>query len=280
MSPTPPDKPLVLAQNDLDALAALSLKGYRFLTCRHLSLLYFPSQEACQQRMAGLCRAGLVLRLFIPGAQGEKEEVVYTLAPSGARELARRRGLSPLGLASPRKPSYLFLEHGLRIADFMCALEAALQGGAARLLAWRSERQFRGPGGRAVKVPDPFAPDQKIPVIPDGLFSLAVDGRVEHFALEADRGTMSPLAMRKKMLGYIQLYRRGLHQTFFGVPHFRVLMVTTTVYRRGRLRAILREIGYCPNMFWFGLWRDISPATVLGHIWLKCREQVRHSLLE
>ncbi|HEX77597.1 MAG TPA: hypothetical protein G4O03_04195 [Dehalococcoidia bacterium] len=250
------------------------------MTCRHLSLLYFPSEDACHERMSELYRAGLVTRLFIPTTDEEKREVVYTLARPGARELARLTRISPLGLASPKKPSFLFLEHGLRVADFMCSLEAALKGSGGRLVCWRSERELKSPRGRVMRVPHPFEPGEQIPVIPDGLFSLGINSRVEHFFLEADRGTMPLAAMKKKMLGYIQLYGKGLHHIYFGIPHFRVLLVTSTPYRRERLREALRGIGYCPNMFWFAIWWDISPQKTLGKIWLKCRDQAGHSLLE
>jgi len=230
--------------------------------------------------MSEFCQAGLVTRLFIPTTDIERRDVVYTLARLGARELARLRDMSQLGLATTGKPSYLFLEHGLRISDFMCSLEAALKGSEAQLLSWRSERQLKSTRGRALKVPHPFQLGEKIPVIPDGFFSIGIDERVEHFSLEADRGTMSLFAMKKKLMGYIQLYRRGLHRSYFGIPHFRVLLVTNTPYRRDKLRETLHEIGYCPNMFWFAVWRDISPGVVLQEIWLKCRDQAHHSLLE
>jgi hypothetical protein len=267
-------------RNDLNVFKALSLKGYRFLTCRHLSLLHFPSQEVCEQSMARLVKGGFVLRLFLPTIDDGPRMALYTLTLRGARELAGLTGVSPVGLATARKPSHLFLEHSLRISDFMCSMEAALKQGPARLLLWKSDRQLKGSGGRALRVPHPSQPGERIPVIPDGLFSLGIEGRVEHFFLEADRGTMSPFAIRKKMLGYVQLYRRGLHKQAFGLPHFRVLLVTTTPFRRDKLRGVLKAIGYCPNMFWFGLWRDVSPNAVLGQMWLRCRDQRPHSLLE
>lgn len=227
-----------------------------------------------------LCQAGLVTRLFIPTTDEERRDVVYTLARPGARQLARLKGISQLGLASTTKPSYLFLEHGLRTSDFMCSLEAALKGSGACILSWKSERQLKSSKGRALRVPHPFELGEKIPVIPDGLFSLRIGERVEHFFLEADRGTMSLFAMRKKMLGYVQLYRKELHRSYFSIPHFRVLLVTNTSYRRDKLRETLHKIGYCPNMFWFAVWWDISPEKILSKIWTKCRGWSRHSLLE
>ena len=273
-------KPLTLNRTDLDILCVLSLKGYRFLTCHHLKLLYFAAEADCMKRMTELCEMGLTARLFTPTSDVQKQEAIYTLTRFGARQLAILKGISSLGLASTGKPSYLFLEHGLRVSDFMCSLEAATKPKGIKLACWKSERQLRSPRGRALKIPHPFEAGDKISVIPDGLFSLEIDKRVEHFFLEADRGTMSLFTMRNKLLGYIQLYRRRLHQEHFNIPHFRVLLVTNTLYRINKLREILRKIGYCPNMFWFAVWKDISPEKILSKIWLKCREQEQYSFLE
>jgi hypothetical protein len=230
--------------------------------------------------MTELCEIGLVTRLFIPTNEGQKQEAIYTLSQLGARQLASFKGISLSGMASTRKPSYLFMEHGLRVSDFMCSLGAALKATGIKLLYWKSERQLKSPGGRTLKVSNPFDTEYKIPIIPDGLFSLEIDKKVEHFFLEADRGTMSLLSMRNKMMGYIQLYRRRLHQEHFKIPHFRVLLVTNTSYRMDKLREIMRKIGYCPNMFWFAIWKDISPEKIFNKIWFKCREKEQYSLLK
>jgi hypothetical protein len=271
---------LSLSQSDFDILFALSLKGYRFLTCHHLSMLYFGSEDECQARMAKLCQTGIVSRLFVPTTDQKKQEAVYTLTRAGAQELARFQGINSLGLASFRKPSYLFLEHALRISDFMCSVEAALRRAGTCLLLWKSERQLKSPRGRPLRVPHPFELGEKIPVIPDGLFSLRIGNQDEHFFLEADRGTMSIFAMRNKMLGYVQLYRKRLYRDAFHIPHFRVLVVTSTLFRRERLCQALREIGYCQNMFWFAIWRDVCPEKILAKIWLKSRDPEPRSLLE
>lgn len=280
MSQLTSDKPLPLTQSDLDALYALSLKDYRFLTCRHLAMLYYSSEIACKERMTILCQAGLATRLYVPTTNGKRGDVIYTLSRIGAHELASLRNMSPVGLATIRKPSYFFLEHGLKVSDFMCSLEAALKHTNAQLLSWKSERQLKSNTGRVLKVPHPFELGEKIPVIPDGFFSIGINARVEYLFLEADRGTMSLYAMKKKLFGYIQLYRSQLHKRFFGIPHFRVLLVTNTAYRRDRLRKVLRELGYCQNMFWFSTWEYIEPVTILSKIWLKSRDQIHHSLLE
>lgn len=230
--------------------------------------------------MLGFCQIGLITPLFIPTIDNKERAVVYTLAVPGAHELARLTGISHLGLASSRKPSFLFLEHGLRVSDFMCCLEAALKDNKANLLSWKSERQLKSAGGKPLKVPNPLELGEKIPVIPDGFFSIEIDSRKEHFFLEADRGTMALYTMKKKMLGYIQLYRKQLHKQTFGIPHFRVLLITNTAYRLNKLREIMHRLGYCPNMFWFTRWEDITPQRILEPIWLRCQDQKSHSLLK
>ena len=75
--------------------------------------------------------------------------------------------------------------------------------------------------------------------------------------MEADRGTMGIDSIRRKMLAYVGLIRQGLHKTAYGLPYFRVLIVTTTIYRRDRFRVALESIGYCQNMFLFTPWQEI-----------------------
>jgi hypothetical protein len=81
MPKTKKQKFLKLTQRDITILWKLSLNGYRFLTCHHLSLLYFPSESSCKRRMRLLRQAGLVQRCFTPVIrEKEKRESVYTLA--------------------------------------------------------------------------------------------------------------------------------------------------------------------------------------------------------
>lgn len=275
------EKPIQLSPIDLEILESLSVKGYRFLSCEHLTMLYFPSLEACAKRMNELCEAGLAMRLFLPSIVNEKLEPVYTLNRAGARELARLHHLNPGTLVtSIRKPSYFFLEHSLKVSSFMCSLTVALENTPLKLVRWESEYSIRSSRGKALRVPDPFNARDKIPVIPDGLFALEDNGVVDYFFLEADRGTMAMSSIARKMLGYIQLFRRGLHRQFFDLPYFRVLFVTTTQYRRNQARTALRKIGYCPNMFLFALWKDVNPQMIKEATWLKCHQDTLHSIFK
>lgn len=262
-------KSLNLNQRDIDILWKLSLKGYRFLTCQHLAMLHFSTEGSCRKRMEQFQKSGLVEKCFTPVVhQGEKRKVVYTLTAKGAREFSRVSGGSAKGLAGSKKFSAFFLEHELKISKFMCSLEAALKSKDSRLLFWKSQNELRS---LHLKVANPRARGERIPVIPDGLFSIAAEGRLEHFFLEADRGTMGLPEIAKKMLGYVEFYRKGIHQDIFRLPYFRVLLVTTTPQRIKKMMVELRKISLCQNMFLFTMWAHISPLSILERIWLKCR---------
>jgi len=279
--PTKFAEPLILSPIDLDVLGLLAATGYRFLTCHHLSMVCFPSTENCSSRMGELCNAGLVTKMYLPTVEDEKPEPIYTLNRAGARELVRLRHLDPKGLtASVRKPSHLFLEHSLKISTFMCSLQSALKEKHVELVLWRNERTFRSARGKSLTVPHPLELGQKIPVVPDGLFALKKVDRTSYFFLEADRGTMSLASINQKMLGYIQFFRKRLHTQLHNVPNFRVLFVTTTPYRRDQMRAALKHMGYCPNMFLFALWKDITPETILESIWSICHKGTLCSMLD
>ena len=267
----PLKKTLKLDQRDIHILWKLSLRGYRFLTCPQLSLLYFPDENSCKQRMRQLCKAGLVEKCFTPVVhQSDEKKEVYTLTLRGARELSRALKTSSARLAGSSNFSAFFLEHELLTSQFMCTLEAALANNNAKLSYWKSQSELRS---LHLKVMIPRFRGAKIPIIPDGLFSITNEGITEHFFLEVDRGTMGLLDIRKKMLGYVHFHIKGIHSDIFKLPHFRVLFITTSATRINRILSELREIGLCPNMFLFTQWNQIAPESVLGKIWLKCRGQ-------
>jgi hypothetical protein len=235
-------------------------------------MLFGFSIEDCSKRMDVLCNAGLVTRLFLPTTEDEKPEPIFTLTRTGAMGLARLRHLDAKNyFTSFSKPSYYLMEHSLKISLFLTTLISALRDTSLKLSRWQSEYSIRSSRRKS---------GEKIPVIPDGLFALEDNGVFDSLFVEADRGTMGPLSIQKKMLGYIQLFRRNMHRQFFGIPHFRVLFITTTPYRRDQARAALRELHYCPNMVLFALWKDIKPQTIKQAIWLKCNSATTYSIIE
>src|SRR5688572_28571705 len=89
--------------------------------------------------------------------------------------------------------------------------------------------------------------------IPDRLFSLSYsDGTRHNFALERDRGTMSvgtkrtrlvgKSSIRKKQIGYLHLWKSGLHDKRWAFKRFRVLTITTSDKRIAKMLKVQREV--------------------------------------
>ena len=94
---------------------------------------------------------------------------------------------------------------------------------------------------------------------PDALFTLRfADGRLSHFCYEADRGTMPPADMLKKLRAYYHFIKRQQkHKEAFGVHPIRAVLIETTDEPRARKlmelakdAAVLGE-GKRTALFWF-----------------------------
>ncbi|MFQ6112070.1 MAG: replication-relaxation family protein, partial [Nitrospinota bacterium] len=139
-----PHERLALTERDFSILWAISLRGYRFLTCRQIGLLFSIPEGSCNRRMEELSSARLVRRLYLPVIVNEKEkEPIYTIDRLGAALLARQSHLELRKLYSPiGERSYLFLAHSIEVNDFRVALEVATRDREhVRVLFWRSEKE-------------------------------------------------------------------------------------------------------------------------------------------
>lgn len=267
---------------DRRVLSALSLSGYRFLSCRQMVNLFFTAEAVCKPRLEELRARRLVRRLFVPDTVDPmRSEAVYTLTPAGARTLGQQVRSERPFLARTSGRSHLFLRHSVRINDVRLSLEKALAARRASLVYWLSEWQLRALHVKSV--PSLSAPALRL--LPDACFAIDHDDSRDYFFLELDLGTMPLRAIRDKMLAYIIFFRQGQHQLIYGIAHFRVLMVTSSTSRMDRMRAILRDIGRCPNMFLFaalprgfGL-HPPAPDIVLEPVWRRCNERQAFPLI-
>ena len=118
-----------------------------------------------------------------------------------------------------------------------------------------------------------------IGVIPDRVFSLAFEDRTRlNFALELDRGTMDiksrqlvgKSSFRRKLLGYYQLWREGLHTSQWGFKAFRVLTVTPSEKRIENMIAVQREIvgEQGSNLFLFTTPKRLAEKSPLADVWV------------
>jgi hypothetical protein len=65
------------------------------------------------------------------------------------------------------------------------------------------------------------------------------------------RRGLGQTSFRRKLLGYRETWRQGLHRTHLGIPNFRVLTVTTNEERRQHLVAACRSLGSSRRLFLF-----------------------------
>lgn len=268
-----------LTERDLDLFE--DLLRVRFLTASLVEWLHFPPRDgrrtlgfssACRTRLRLLWQAGYLERLWPISLHSP---AVYTLGRKGMEALAACRGYSPDGRPSlERPPGILFLRHALDIACVYAAVATALRkGGDIRLVDFRGEHTFRGPGDHD-RFPD-FADSRRtISVLPDGLFIFArADGRQRLIFLEVDRGTMSLRRIGAKVRGYGG-YRVGegsaRFRARFGLPPlFTVAWVGSDRRGMNRLRRVVRE----EWARWIGIDRgvvhlfhalpDLNPETAL-----------------
>lgn len=255
-----PDEHIQLTERDLDLIQCVY--RHRLLRTSHLLKLLgqdFSSIKTLRGRLSKLYHHGYLDRVreendFAPGTN----PVIYAVATKGVSLLAQGRGVhktkTDITFAN-RRLSRLFIEHALLVADVMVAFEAACRGQAVRLITpeeilARSPEEIRkqkNPFGWKVSLKHRQG-NFKLGVVPDKIFGLHFQERPEgrnrlYFFLEADRSTMpvirkslSQTSYFKKMLGYYETYKQGLHTQKYNIKNFRVLTVTTS---RERIQTML-----------------------------------------
>jgi Replication-relaxation len=187
----------------------------------------------------------------------------------------------------------LFLAHTIETAETMIAFELACRERGAitlidhhDLLSYLPEetREDDAPFHARVAIRAGREP-LTIGVIPDRMFSLAFESRTRlNFALELDRGTMDIKArqlagkssFRRKLLGYHQLWKEGLHTSRWGFKAFRVLTVTPSEKRIEHMIAVQKEIvGQAgSNLFLFTTPKRLQEKSPLADVWVSGKGQI------
>ena len=221
---------------------------HRFLRSHQIIALLGSSQQQLVRRLQLLYHHGYLER---PRAQlqyyerGGSRSIAYGLGDKGGAWLRQEHGLAMRPDSWGEKNhaiGRLYLEHALLVSDFMVSLELACQKrGDVRLL-------YEDQLGLPVET-QPFRWRVKMQngvrlgVVPDRVFALEYtdqSGQVQraYFFLEADRGTMPVVrtnlvqtSFHRKLLAYEATWTQKVHQRYLGIPHFRVLTVTTSAAR-------------------------------------------------
>lgn len=283
---------MILTPRDLEILRAVH--RHRLLRSTHLIALLDASPQATLRRLQLLFHHGYLDR---PAAQLDwyakgSEPMVYALGNGGAAVLAAEgeRG-GALRWDKNRNVSRQFLRHTLAIAAVMVAVEVACRSRegvtfippeAVLAAAPEATRRLRLPFRWQVEVQE-GGKLHRLGVEPDRVFGLRFAGEPKHrrrayFFLEADRGTMpvarqglAQTSFRRKLLGYQETWRQGLHRTHLGVPNFRVLTVTTNEERMRHMVAECRPLSAGAGLFFFTAQEALGRGDILGHGWVNGR---------
>ena len=287
--------PFQLTARDVAILHAVA--RYRFLSSTLIIRLIGGSQQQILRRLQLLFHHGYLDRPTSQIAQlahafdlGNRP-FVYGLGRAGAQVLAEA-GI-PLKekldwTTKNSRATAQFLAHTIETAETMIAFELACRDeGAPELIDHHDLLPYLPEETRDDDAPFHVRVELKtarealtIGVIPDRVFSLAFTDRTRlNFALELDRGTMDiksrqlvgKSSFRRKLLGYYQLWREGLHTTQWGFKAFRVLTVTPSETRienmiaaqkrnRGRARLQSLSVHDAPSPQ-----REVAACRCVGH---------------
>jgi hypothetical protein len=273
-----------------DLVILRAVHRHRLLRSTHLVALSGGSPQTTLRRLQLLFHHSYLDR---PAAQLDwyaqgSEPLVYALGNRGAAVLAaegERGGV--LRWDKSRTVSRQFLRHTLAVAEVMVAFEVACRDTEGvdfirpeEILAAAPDatRRLRLPFRWQVEVQE-GGKLHRLGVEPDRVFGLSFAGAPEHrrrayFFLEADRGTM-PVArkgldqtsFRRKLLGYRETWRQGLHRTHLGIPNFRVVTVTTSEERMGHLVAACRSLGGGSRLFLFAGHGALGNTDIFSQEW-------------
>jgi hypothetical protein len=271
--------PVQLTGRDRDLIRLVH--RHRFLRSRQIVALLGGSEQQTVRRLQLLFHHGYLER---PRAQlqyverGGSQPIAYGLGKKGGGLLRRELGLAVNSDAwneKHRAVGRMFLEHALLVSKIMVSLELACRKRGVRLLY---EEDLALPAARPLFQWWVKAGSTKLCVIPDRVFALEYpdhSGQTEraYFFLEADRGTMP--VMRKglaqtsffrKLLAYEATWTNKVHQRQLGIPHFRVLTVTTIAARVASLLEACSQLQRGHGLFLFAD-QSVLEKNVFAAVW-------------
>ena len=203
--------------------------------------------------------------------------MVYGLGPQGARMLYAKGEQGRIDwTAKNREATKLFIEHTLRVADFMVALEIACRDSRIELILKDNLPELPR---WSVSVSQQ---NQRttLGVVPDAVFGLSTpDKPTVFYCLEADRATM-PVKRRhleqtsacRKFLAYHASWKQRVPEQRFNWKRFRVLTLTTSPERVQHLREAPSELPSGHGLFVFAHQRQLQESeNVLEMPWQPTR---------
>lgn len=285
-----PARGMILTLRDREILRAVY--RHRFLRSTHLIVLGDGSRQTTLRRLQLLFHHGYLdrppmqLDWYVRGS----EPLVYGLGKRGAEALAAEGELKPGALRPETKNrdlSRLFLRHTLAVADVMVAFEVACRRREGLRFIPPEEVLAEAPTAtRRLRLTFRWNVEvseggtlHSLGVEPDKIFGLRFAAEPEHrrqayFFLEADRSTMpvtrkglGQTSFHRKLLGYRETWRQGLHRIHLGIPNFRVLTVTTSEERVRHLVAACASLGTGRRLFLFADQGPLRRGGMLASEW-------------
>ncbi len=281
---TPP--PFTLT--DRDAQVVRHVHEYRFLTREQIQRLAFTptTTSSCKRRLTVLYHHAYLDRLYIPvtlpyGAP----RAVYCLGQRGAKLVASELGVGHGEVDWRRQDNdrdLVFLAHTLAANDVRIAASHACRA-RAWPIEWIDERSLRSLLS-SEKIADPGGAGRALSLIPDGHFTVEVDGVRYAFALELDRGTVEEQRLRQKLRLLGAWLQSGAYARRFHLDTLRVLFVVaagaSTAARLDRLRR-WTEAENGRSLFWFAEHdRVLAGDLLVDPLWQVAGRSGRYALLE
>jgi hypothetical protein len=221
----------------------------------------FGSTTQVNSRLLGLTRAGLLRRFFL-GTKAGGKKALYALSPTGAK-------LVDVPFRGPRRPqdevlvADFFVSHQLSINQIYCALKyRPIPILEVKFLQWLS---FYEPL------------ESSTHLIPDGYLEVLTPDKTLAAFLEVDLGHEGLSVWKAKIYNYLRYAISGNFEKRFGLPQFRVLVITNSERRMQSLRAA--TLGLTNKVFWFSTLHSITRDGFWSPVWLRPNDDQPQSLL-
>jgi len=266
---------LQLGDDELQILQDLA--DYRLLDTEQITALNSKlSKRTAQRKLQQLFHAGFLERPITPSSQyAPSANFVYSLADKGIKQVFAGKTIPSFW--TEKKESPIFLHHRFMVSSFKVVLTLALrEQKSSKLVRWQNDEMKESV----------YIEGERLPVRPDGFFTIEDKDDLMHFFLEADRSTMTNERFLDKARAYWHFWKEQKCQKALGIKTFRVLTITESGQRKDNLTKTTKwadpqEIG--SNIFWFACQKFYnleSPNSILKSIWQTPKDDGVHHLLE
>lgn len=276
-------KPMSLQPRDVDIIEAVY--RFRILKQAQIQALFFGASSHAQYRLERLYDHHYLDRKFLPVRMGDgRSPTLYVLDRRGVEVLRTERGYDTLKWYSDSTDfSDTFLEHSLAINEVYIALSLACRKQGFTLESWQTENEVKSDYDY-VSLKTAKGKVERLPILPDSIFSFIAHGRRHRCLLELDRGTMESARFKDKVRAYIAYHESGMYQTRYESQSMRVLTIISTRHtgekRLANLKKATEEAGG-KLRFWFTTLKHITPETVFdAPIWQLATEVEPRPLVE